>query len=162
MGEQIHPSSTLDFLFHPRLPSPFRTDSMVSCPAPFLLSISVFIFQFFPFFWFQFLVLCGRLSWHLSAFERTLKQSYHSFIPNITVLVRNTIVCNLYAYISTGHCNSQLYRLRPEAPLHKVGLYNSIQSISMTGPRPTIVLSKPLYLCRIGGVISAKHRQVGR
>ena len=30
--------------FHPRLPSPFRTDSMVSCPAPFLLSISVFIF----------------------------------------------------------------------------------------------------------------------
>ena len=27
--------------FHPKLPSLFRTDSMVSCPAPFLLSISV-------------------------------------------------------------------------------------------------------------------------
>ena len=31
-------------LSYPILPSLFRTDSMVSCPAPFLLSISVFIF----------------------------------------------------------------------------------------------------------------------
>ena len=30
--------------FHPRLPSPLRTDSTVSCPAPFLLSISIFCF----------------------------------------------------------------------------------------------------------------------
>ena len=32
--------------FHPRLPSLFRTDSMVSCPAPFLLSISVCFLDF--------------------------------------------------------------------------------------------------------------------
>ena len=41
--------------FHPRLPSLFRTDSMVSCPAPFLLSISVcfLVFHFTGFsFWF--------------------------------------------------------------------------------------------------------------
>ena len=30
--------------FHPGLPSPLQTDSMVSCPAPFLLSISIFVF----------------------------------------------------------------------------------------------------------------------
>ena len=37
--------------FHPRLPSLFRTDSMVSCPAPFLLSTSV-CFLVFSFYWF--------------------------------------------------------------------------------------------------------------
>ena len=37
--------------FHPRLPSPFRTDSMVSSPASFLLSISVY-FLVFHFYWF--------------------------------------------------------------------------------------------------------------
>ena len=41
--------------FHPRLPSLFRTDSMVSCPAPFRLSISVcfLVFSFTGFsFWY--------------------------------------------------------------------------------------------------------------
>ena len=58
--------STLDFL-------PPWTDSTVSCPTPFLLSISIFVF--FSFFIFLVLVsvLWGRLSWHLSAFKRTLK-----------------------------------------------------------------------------------------
>ena len=55
--------SILDFLF--------QTDSMVSGPALFLLSVSIFVFSFFVSV-FRFLVLCGRLSWHLSAFERTL------------------------------------------------------------------------------------------
>ena len=35
--------------FHPRLLSLFRTDSMVSCPAPFRRSISVCFFSFFHF-----------------------------------------------------------------------------------------------------------------
>ena len=35
--------------FHPRLPSLFQTDLVVSCPAPFLLSISIFVLSFFSF-----------------------------------------------------------------------------------------------------------------
>jgi len=48
---------------------------------PILLSISVFTVQFFlfPLFSFWFPVACGRLSWLMTAFGRTLKQRLVSY-----------------------------------------------------------------------------------
>jgi len=66
---------TVAFLFFVKTDSTDSPDCL-----PILLSISVFHFLvFFLLSTFQLLVPCGRLSWLMSAFERTLKQHLVSY-----------------------------------------------------------------------------------
>ena len=78
----------------------FKTNSMDSLDClPILLSISVFLLFLFSTFWF--LVLCGKLSWLMSAFERTLKSIlYRSVKAEISNFVQQTKLTAIYASLS--------------------------------------------------------------